>query len=125
MIINKKTANKRSAVKANSRIARNRRVRANEEVEEIEEVGGVNVAEEASDLLFEAEDVGQLLAEVTGQDVAVTADDDVVTFEIGEDVYTAEAEGSEEILESTRIKSNGRNAVRASRRVARRSRTRR
>lgn len=119
MIINKKAANRRSAVNANSRMARNRRVRANEEV------GGVDVAEEASDLLFEAEDVGQLLAEVTGEDVAVTADDDVVTFEIGEDVYTAEAEGSEEILESTRIKSRGRNAVRASRKVARRSRARR
>lgn len=122
MIIQKKIS-KKSAVKAsNSRVARRRRIRANEEAEDIVDEGGVDVAPEASDLLFEAEDVAQLVAEVTGQDVAVTADEDVVTFEVGDDAYTVEAEGDEEILESTRKPLKGKMGVKASRRVRRSAR---
>ena len=44
----------------------------------------VNVAPEATDLLFEAEDVADLVVEITGQPVEVTADGDAVTFAIGE-----------------------------------------
>ena len=44
----------------------------------------VNVAPEASDLLFESEDVAELLAEVTGQVVDVTADSNEVVFSVGE-----------------------------------------
>lgn len=64
----------------------------------------VDVAPEATDLLFEATDVAEVIAEVTGQDVAVEADGDVVEFTVGEDVYTVEAEGDEEILESAKMK---------------------
>lgn len=121
MVINKKVS-KKSAIKASNRAVRPaRRVRAAEEIEEeeiVEEEGNVNIAPEASDLLFEAEDVAEVLAEVTGKDVAVTADDDKVIFEIGDDQYTVEAEGEEEILESSRKALRGKRPVKASRRVA-------
>ncbi len=109
MIVQKKFSRKRN-VKAASRLNRARRIRANDE-----EARSVDVAEEASDLLFEAEDVAELIAEVTGTDVAVTAEDDVVTFEVGEDAFTIEAEGDEEILESTRKRFKNKPSIRASR----------
>lgn len=78
-----------------------------EEVVEEEVVDGegegeaeVIVDPEATDLLFEAEDVAELLAEVTGETVEVEVTDDAVEFAIGEDVYTVEAEGDEEVLEA-------------------------
>lgn len=74
----------------------------------------VEVAEEATDLLFEAEDVAELIAEVTGQPVEVTADETSVEFAIGDDVYTVEAEGDEEVLESVRKPMAGKKAVTAS-----------
>lgn len=125
MVINKKVS-KKKAVKASNRVAR-RRIRANEEMDEevVEEEGGVDVAPEASDLLFEAEDVAQLVAEVTGKDVAVSADDDVVTFEVGEDEFTVEADGDEEILETTRKPLRGKRSVKASTRRVLRRRNRR
>lgn len=55
---------------------------------------------EATDLLFEAEDVAELIAEITGETVEVEVEDDSVAFAIGEDVYTVEAEGDEEVLEA-------------------------
>lgn len=122
MTIQKK--NNRRSVKASrvaTRSAQRRAIRAaeEEEIEVDEEVGGVDVAPEASDLLFEAEDVAELVAEVTGQEVSVTVEDDVVTFEVGEDAYAVEAEGDEEILETTRRPLKGKSSVKASRRVAR------
>lgn len=125
MVINKKIS-KKKAVKASNRVAR-RRIRANEDMDEevVEGEGGVDVAPEASDLLFEAEDVAQLVAEVTGKDVAVSADDDVVTFEVGEDEFTVEADGDEEILESTRKPLKGKKSVKASTRRVLRRRNRR
>lgn len=62
--------------------------------------GEVIVDPEATDLLFEAEDVAELVAEITGEAVEVSVTDDAVEFAIGEDVYTVEAEGDEEILEA-------------------------
>jgi hypothetical protein len=62
----------------------------------------VNVAPEATDLLFEAEDVAELVAEVTGEPVEVDAEESTVTFTVGEDQFTVEAEGDEEVLESVR-----------------------
>lgn len=131
MIVNKKIARK-SAIKAsNARVASRRRaVRAADDVEDVEideEVsgGGVNVAPEASDLLFEAEDVAELIAEVTGQDVAVTADEDLVKFEVGGEEFTVSADGDEEILESTRKALRGKKPVRASRLARRAASTRR
>lgn len=121
MIIQKKTSNKNRAVKASRRTAnrRARSIRANEEME-VEDVDAeVSVEADAASLLFEAEDVAELVAEVTGEDVNVTTDDDVVVFEIGDDEFTVEADGDEEILESSRKALKGKTAVKASRRVAR------
>ena len=117
MVIQKAMSKKRAIKASNARVARRRQIRANDESED----GAIDVAPEASDLLFEAEDVAQLVAEVTGQDVAVTSDDDVVTFEVGDDAYTVEAEGDEEILESTSRPLRGKKRVSASKRVVRRS----
>lgn len=76
-----------------------------------------DVATEATDLLFEVEDVADLVSEITGEDVEVTADESTAEFTVGDDVYTVEADGNEEILEaSTRITagrgSTGRNDLR-------------
>lgn len=79
----------------------------------------VTVDEVASTLLFEAEDVAELIAEVTDQPVDVTVDEDEVEFAIGDDVYTITPEGDEEIVEeSTRLRKGARR-VSAARRVAR------
>ena len=68
---------------------------------------GASVAPEASDLLFEAEDVAELVAEVTGEAVEVT-------FAVGEDEFTVQAEGDEEILESVRKPMRNKRTVAAS-----------
>ena len=90
-----------------------RKVYAGDEIDErldsTVDQGDVEVDPEATDLLFEAEDVAELVAEVTGQSVDVTVDDDAVTFAVGEDEYTVEAEGDEEMLEaSTKVLRNKR-----------------
>jgi len=74
------------------------------------------VAPEVTELLFEAEDVAQLIAEVTGEDVTVSAepDADVITFEVAGEEFSVEPEGEEEMLEaSTRFKK-GKKPVAAS-----------
>lgn len=70
-----------------------------------EGAGDVSVDEEATDLLFETDDVAQLVAEVTGEDVQVTTDPetDSVVFGIGQDEFTVTPEGDEEILEARRM----------------------
>lgn len=75
------------------------------EVEEVEDVEDVKVAPEVSTLLFETEDVAELLAEVTGQAVSAetSGDGEAVEFAVGEDVYTVSADGDEEILESRKV----------------------
>ena len=93
-------------------VIKNRRVTAAEEAKQVE------IAEEASDLLFEAEDVAELMAEVTGQVVEVSVEDDNVIFTVGDDEYTVSAEDDIETVESsTRVR--GRNSVKASRNVRR------
>jgi hypothetical protein len=89
------------------------------EIEEIEETGTVEVAPEATELVFEAEDVAQLVAEVTGQDVEVEADEDSVIFTVGDFDYTVEPEGTEEILESSSKVLCGSKSVKASSRARR------
>jgi altronate dehydratase len=91
-------------------------IRANEEVE---------VAPEATALLFETEDVAELVAEATGQVVTadVSEDGDTVIFEVGEgeeaEVFEVSAEGDEEILEaSTRVLAGSKKRVQAARRPA-------
>lgn len=82
--------------------------------------GDVSVADGATELLFEAEDVAQLVAEVSGQSVDVTVDEDEVTFTVGDDEYTVTPEGDEEIVEqSTRVRKSAR-TVRAGRQMVRR-----
>lgn len=75
---------------------------------------GATVAPEATDLLFEAEDVAELIAEVTGEAVEVTADDETVTFAVGDTEFTVEAEGTEEILETSTKVLRGKKPVKAS-----------
>lgn len=77
----------------------------------------VTVEPEASELLFEAEDVAELIAEVTGDAVDVTVDEDQVVFAIGEDEYTVTPEGDEVIVEdSKRVRGHAIKAGRAMRR---------
>lgn len=75
-----------------------------------------DAAMETADLLFEAEDVADLVAEVTGEEVTVEAnpDGDSVTFTVGEDEYTVEAEGDEEVVESSTRMLRSRKPVKAS-----------
>ena len=84
-----------------------------------------DVAPEATDLLFEAEDVAQLISEITGEDVSVESSEDgeSVDFAVGDEVYTVQAEGDEELVESSsRIAPKKRN-VSASRDSQKNSRT--
>ncbi len=80
------------------------------------EGGDATVAPEATDMLFEAEDVAELVAEVTGEEVTVEVDDadDSVIFTVGEEEFTIEPEGDEEILEASRKVLRGKTSVRAS-----------
>ena len=80
----------------------------------VEEGGEVVVDPEATELMFEAEDVAELVAEVTGESVEVTVEDDAVTFTIGEDEFVVEPEGDEEILETSRKVLKGKKPVAAS-----------
>lgn len=67
------------------------------------------VAEEAVDLLFETNDVAELIAEVTNEDVDVTADGEIVEFSVGDETYTCSAEPGDEIVESsTRVRTKRR-----------------
>lgn len=102
-----------SSRKVNSR--RNRRIVAGEDVSD------VSVAPEATELLFEAENVAELVAEVTEQDVVVDADEDTVTFTVGNMDYTVQADGQEEVMEATRRPLRGKRPVRASHRVSARN----
>lgn len=75
-----------------------RPIKAEEEMIDDSEI----MDKDTSELLFEATDVADLLAEISGEDVEMDMDDDVVVFTIGEDEYTIEPEGDEEVLESVR-----------------------
>lgn len=82
-------------------------------------MANTDIAPEATDLLFEVEDVAQLVAEITGSDVEVTADENEVTFDLADEQYgsyTVEAEGDEEIVaESVRFNKKNTRKVTASR----------
>lgn len=78
------------------RVTRNARVVADDDV-----IDNVVVEPEATDLLFEAEDVAELLAEVTQQPVEVTADEDAAVFAVGDDEFTVSADGDEELVEAS------------------------
>lgn len=75
-----------------------------------------DVAPEATELLFDATDVAELIAEVTGEDVVVTAEDgeEAVTFEVAGEEFTVEPEGTEEVLEASTRFMRGKKPVSAS-----------
>lgn len=93
-----------------------------------EDMPEATVAAEVTDMLFEAEDVAELVAEVTGKPVDVTADEDEIVFNVDGDEFTVTADGDEEILEAVRrpfrgkrgIKASTRRPARPARRAARR-----
>lgn len=121
-----------SKVNANTNPRMNRRrIRAAEEnvapdtqvhEDDVDQV--VDVTPEATDLLFETEDVAQLLAEVTDSEVAVDVDEDTdqITFTVDDVPYVVEPEGDEEVLEATRRPLKGKKSVKASSRPTRRIR---
>ena len=79
--------------------------------------GAATVAPEATELLFETEDVANLLAEATGEDVEVTTSEEgnEVEFAVGEDVFTVTPDdGETEVLEAVRTPLRGRKTVAAS-----------
>lgn len=105
-------------VSASKSVRSRRPVKAADETEDmdmdVDEVDEVNV--EDTDLLFEAEDVAQLLAEVTGEPIDVTVNDDgeSVVFAVGDNEFTVQAEGDEEVLETSRRMLKGKKSVKAS-----------
>lgn len=121
--------NIRPATRRPVRASRARRaIRADEEFDDIdipdEDIdmpedesaeGGVNVDDAASELLFEAEDVAELVSEVSGQPVDVTVDEDQVTFTVGDDTFTVTPEGDEEVVEESRRVRRSARSVRAGR----------
>ena len=111
MVIHSKRSTK--AIKADDELD------VEDELPEVEDMD-VEVSPEATELLFETEDVAQLLAEVTQQPVDVdTADDgESVEFTVGKDVYTVESEGDEEVLESVRKPFKRKKAIKSSRQMS-------
>lgn len=83
---------------------------------QIDDDAAVEVAPEATELLFETEDVAQLLAEVTGQDVEASVDDESgeVVISVGNDEFTITPDEDTEILESSRRNLKGKKSVKAS-----------
>lgn len=93
---------------------------------EVDPQDSVEVAPEATELLFETEDVAQLLAEVTDSEVTVDTDDnsDDVTFTVDNTPYVVSPEGDEELLESSKKIFKGAKNVSASKVVRRGARRR-
>jgi hypothetical protein len=88
------------------------------DVDIVDDEAEVTVDEEATELLFEAEDVAELVSEVTGLPVDVTVDEDEVVFAVGDDEYTVTPEGDEEIVEqSSRVRKSAK-TVKAGSKVA-------
>ena len=100
-----------------------RRIMAEEEIG----TGEVFVEPEATDLLFETEDVADILAEATGEDVTVENNPDTegVTFDVGGEQYEVTPEGDEEVLESRNIRGRRVSASRKALASRRTSATRR
>lgn len=103
------SASTRRPVRASRKI-----VKAEDEIEEIDDVDVdfddadfEDAPVEESEILFEAEDVAEVLAEATGEPVDYTVDDETteVTFTVGENEITVTPEGDEEVVEeSTRVR---------------------
>lgn len=114
------TSKKFSKVKADEDINIDEQIVDEAPVDEAPAEGGeATVAPEATDMLFEAEDVAELVAEVTGEEVTVEVDDadDSVIFTVGEEEFTIEPEGDEEILEASSKQLRGKADVRATKKA--------
>ena len=109
-------ASKKIAASTVKRPVRSRAIKADDEIEEIEdfeeEAPIDDDFEEApeedvdSELLFEADDVASIIAEITEEPVDYTVDDETseVTFTYGDAEITVTPEGDEEVVEqSTRV----------------------
>lgn len=119
----------RRPVRASRTAMRRRSIKADEEFEDIPEdfdapadvdvaeVADVTVDDAATELLFEAEDVAELVSEISGQPVDVTVDDEIVTFTVGDDEYTVTPDGDEEIVEESKRIRRSAKSVRAGRRI--------
>lgn len=112
-------------IKASKEVSKKRMVKADEAIEEeivdvpeevAEEEVAVEIEPEATDLLFEVEDVAELVAEATGEAVEVAVDDETgaATFTVGDTEICVEPDGDEEILESVRKPFVGKKEVKAS-----------
>jgi hypothetical protein len=100
------TAAERSEMNSRSKSRSSRSSRSVKGADEIEEgIGDVQVDEDVEGLVFDPQDVADLLAEVTGEDIeAEVADDgDAVTFRVGEEEYEVQADEDTEILEARKI----------------------
>lgn len=81
----------------------------------------VDVTPEASEILFQADDVADVIAEVTGEDVSADIADEetgAVEFTVGDpetgDSYIVEPDGDEEQVESATKAAPRKRAVKAS-----------
>ena len=123
----------RRPVSASRQAIRRRAIKADEEFDDIPEdieapvadEAGVTVDDAASELLFEAEDVAELVSEVSGLPVDVTVDENEVTFTVGDDEFTVTPEGDEEIVEESKRMRKSARRVSASRRMPARRPSRR
>lgn len=126
----------RRPIRASRSAMRRRAIKADEEIADIEapiddapiadeEIADVSVDTEATELLFEAEDVAELVSEVAGLPVDVTVDEDEVVFTVGDDEYTVTPEGDEEVVEQSRRMRKSVRSVRAGRQISRRAPARR
>ena len=119
------SASTRRPVRASRKI-----VKAEDEIKEIDDIDVDDDVDfddadfedapvEESEILFEAEDVAEVLAEATGEPVDYTVDDETteVTFTVGENEITVTPEGDEEVVEeSTRVRGR---KIAASRKMTR------
>lgn len=104
-------------------------VRSDEEIDDIDETFDEEIPAEddfveeeegyeEQSLLFDADDVAQVLAEATGESVDYTVDDETleVSFAVGDQEITITPEGDEEVVEeSTRVRGS---KIAASRKVS-------
>ena len=92
-------------------IQRNRVIKAEDEVEL--ENGGEQVVDEAAEMLFQGEDVAELLAEVTGAPVDMEVDGESVIFTVEDEEFVIEPEEGLEVVESKTVVSSKKKPVEA------------
>lgn len=93
-----------------------RYVRSSVETKNKRVMADTNISEEVTNILFEAEDVAELVANVTGEDVGVEVSNDgeTVEFNVGDETYSCTAESTDETVESASRINRGTRKVSAS-----------